>query len=523
MPEISKLRSRFLWFAVLACCTICLAVFSQCGGRSNNTITDEITEGKNLSVKHCKSCHMYPQAGLIDKMHWEKNVLPNMAARLGLTYWGSGYFAGKQSAVSITDWYKIVKYYTSAAPAQLNNADSIPTVKDWGIFKLRQPKTNAMGALTTMLSFDAESKSFYTADAQNNLFKWSNDLKPKLVQRLPSPATSAAFIASAEGKKQMLLTCIGTLAPVDADTGKLVSINLQNHKQQVLEANLPRPVQVLTADLDKDGINDHILCNFGHNRGGLYWLKGLANGRFEKRTLSNTPGATSAVTGDFNHDGFTDVICLFAQGDEGIWLFQNNGKGGFIKKNLLRFQPVYGSSSFQLVDMNHDGAPDIIYTAGDNADLSPIPKPYHGVYIFMNDGRMNFSQKYFYPINGCTKAIAADFKGKGVLDVVAIAFFTLKSKPERGFVYLERLTDLKFTAHQLPIAKKGKWLTMDVNDYSNDGYADVALGSFSFDNLSSIANGAPVKKNEVPFIILQNQWGLQDGKAESAHLNTPVH
>nr|WP_197486579.1 VCBS repeat-containing protein [Mucilaginibacter sp. L294] len=434
-----------------------------------------------------------------------------MGQRLGLTHWGSGYFAGKHSAIPINDWYKIVKYYTETAPVKLASADSIETFKDWGIFNLKEPGkgNSATGAITTMISYDTAGKNLYTADAQNNLFKWSSSFKPKLVQELPSPATSAVFVA-AEDKRQMLLTCIGTLAPVDADTGKLVSINLQTGKPKILQGNLPRPVQVTAADLDKDGIKDYVLCNFGHNRGGLYWLKALPNGGFENRTISNTPGATSAVTGDFNHDGLTDVICLFAQGDEGIWLFLNNGKGGFNKKILLRFPPVYGSSNFQLVDINHDGAPDIIYTAGDNADLSPIPKPYHGVYVFLNDGRMSFIRKYFYPMNGCTKAIAADFKGNGVLDIVAIAFFTPKEKPERGFVYLEQSAGLKFKAHQLPIANKGKWLTMDVNDYNNDGYPDVALGNFSFDNLTSVSTNSI--QNELPLIILENQSRLNKNK-----------
>ena len=500
---VSVILFTFTLIGILVC--------SQCRENLENKVSAALYNGKSLSAKYCKSCHMYPQADLIDKIHWEQNVLPDMGRRLGLTHWGSGYFAGKHSAIAINDWYKIVKYYTESAPVRLKTADNIKRFKDWGIFKLKEPGNGnaATGAITTMLYYDNKDKNLYSADARNNLFKWSSSFKPELVQKLPSPATSAVFVTS-EDKRQMLLTCIGTLAPVDADTGKLIKIDLQTGKTELLQGNLPRPVQVVAAALDQDGIKDYLLCNFGHNRGGLYWLKGLPNGRFEKRTISNTPGATSAVTGDYNHDGFTDIICLFAQGDEGIWLFQNNGRGNFKKINLLRFPPMYGSSNFQLIDMNRDGAPDIIYTAGDNADLSPIDKPYHGVYVFLNDGHMNFARKYFYPMNGCTKAIAADFKGNGVPDIVAIAFFTPKGKPERGFVYLEQSAGLKFEPHQMPITNIGKWLTMDVNDYNNDGYPDVALGNFSFENL--IFKSGMDKQKKLPFIVLQNQSGRTKSK-----------
>jgi tetratricopeptide (TPR) repeat protein len=48
-------------------------------------------------------------------------------------------------------------------------------------------------------------------------------------------------------------------------------------------------------------------------------------------------------------------------------------------------------------DFNNDGYKDILYTCGDNADYSSnVLKSYHGVYIFLNDGHNNFSQKYFF-------------------------------------------------------------------------------------------------------------------------------
>ena len=510
MPGCPRFKWTILFIVLAACGVIILLGLSQC--MQQNKTTDELMHGKELSKRYCQNCHQYPEANLIDKKHWEQDVLPAMGTKLGLTYWGSGYFAGKKSGIAIADWFRIVNYYTKTAPAKLlNQGNNQLPLKDWGIFKLKTPQQGTTdGATTTMLSFDTVSKQLYSADAQNNVYVWADNLLPKLISKLPSPATDAVFLKSKDGKHEMLITCIGTLAPVDIDTGKLVQVYLAaKNKKRVMITNLPRPVQTVTADIDNDRINEYIVCGFGHNNGGLYLLKQMPDGNLKRETISPMPGASHVVTGDFNHDGYTDLICLFAQSDEGIWLFTNNRKGGFIRRNLLRFPPVYGSSSFQLADMDRDGALDIVYTAGDNADLSPIPKPYHGVYVFINDGRMHFTQKYFYHMNGCTKAIAADFRKSGQLDIVAIAFFAEKTRSERGFVYLEQVGKLKFTPHQLPIQDYGKWLTMDVNDYNKDGFLDVALGSCSFNNLdrNNKENAVDKIRYTLPLIVLQNQLG----------------
>jgi hypothetical protein len=157
------------------------------------------------------------------------------------------------------------------------------------------------------------------------------------------------------------------------------------------------------------------------------------------------PGAIKAYVNDYNHDGLPDIIALFAQGDESVFLFTNKGDATFDAKQVLRFPPSYGSSYFELDDFNKDGYPDIVYTCGDNADYSPVLKPYHGVYIFLNDGKNNFTQSFFYPLNGCYKAIAKDFDNDGDLDLATISFFAdYKNHPEEGFVYLKNNGNLNF-------------------------------------------------------------------------------
>lgn len=184
---------------------------------------------------------------------------------------------------------------------------------------------------------------------------------------------------------------------------------------------------------------------------------------------------------DMNGDGLQDVMALMAQGDEGVFYYENQGNGSFGEKRLLSFLPLNGSQYMELADFNDDGLDDILYVCGDNADKTPILKPYHGVYIFLNQGGLDFQQSFFYPLNGAYKAIPRDYDLDGDLDIAAISFFPdYYSSPEESFVYLENVGDMKFDDFSFPEATNGRWIVMDAEDMDADGDVDLALGSFVY-------------------------------------------
>ena len=470
-------------------------------------------DGKSLSEKYCKSCHQYVGADMLDQETWVKHVLPAMAPRLGINVYAEDLYVNdpfSKSAIPYEDWLKIVKYYKNAAPKALKPARSpVAPVKDWGVFTLLKPvHDKVVAATTTMVAFDTIGHHIFTSDRLNSsIFKWSDGLKLQSSHKYSSPAVDVQFSKDAQGKEQGAFTFIGSMDAIDILNGYLMDIGISElsvKNEKTIAQNLPRPVQSLSADFNKDGLEDRIICGFGHNAGGLFWYKQLPDKQFEKHVISTIPGAEHAITGDFNHDGWPDVICLFAQADEGIWLFLNDHKGGFTTTNLLKFPPVYGSSSFQLVDFNHDGKPDILYTSGDNSDYSKILKPFHGVYIYLNQGNYKYKQAYFYPVNGATKAIAADFNGDGKLDIALIAFFPdLKNNATEGFTYFEQDRPLHFVPHHLPLASEGRWICMDVADYNADGKPDIILGNYAlgFINEDGLK---PTWNTHIPFIILKN-------------------
>ncbi|GAB3913371.1 VCBS repeat-containing protein [Larkinella knui] len=479
----------------------------QSGSSTSDAPEDPVlAEGKRLAQQYCSTCHLPVDPDALDKETWTRQVLPAMALRLGLEVWqGNHYYQPANAQISQADWIKLVNYYEKLAPEKPKTARvPEPPVEDWAIFTLKKPKTvSPETATTTLVAIDAANGSIYSGNSTDNgLYRWDKNLNATLVSTLPSPAVHLNFAAPS----QAVVTCIGDMKAIDVPKGAVLTLSLDGQKPpEPLAANLVRPVQTTAGDFNHDGLTDWIVCGFGHLTGGLYLLKQGPDHQFERISIRDVPGATQALTGDFNHDGWLDAMVLFAHADEGIWLFLNDRKGGFTEKNLLRFPPVYGSTHFQLADFNRDGQLDILYTSGDNGDYSKILKPFHGVYLFLNQGNFRYQQAWFYPINGCTKAVAADFDGDGDLDLTTIAFFAdLKNKPAETFLYFEQDKPLHFRPHAVPVSAYGRWICLDVADCDRDGDPDVVLGNYSqgFINQPDLK---PAWNPHLPLIVLENK------------------
>ena len=257
-------------------------------------------------------------------------------------------------------------------------------------------------------------------------------------------------------------------------------------------------------DLNNDGIEDIVACEYGNLLGKLVWYENMGRGTYFAHILKSQPGAIKAIIKDFNNDGFKDIVVLMAQGDEGVFFFKNNGDGTFKEKRLLTFLPLNGSQYIELADFNNDGFDDLIYVCGDNADKTPILKKYHGIYIYLNDGKFNFTQSYFYQLNGAYKAMPRDYDLDGDLDIAAISFFPdYANYPEESFVYLENKGDLEFEDYSFPEATKGRWIVMDAEDMDADGDIDIVLGSFVYFQAKGDTTGLGEKwMNSGPSVVV---------------------
>jgi hypothetical protein len=479
---------------------------------------ESIEKGRELAKTFCQSCHMLPDPSWIDSKTWEKGILPNMGPLLGIFYFQNKTYPSNRFDMNVRDvypanplmseeqWQNIIDYYTAMSPDTLNKKQ----LRDHPIKKT----CDLFTPVNSIIQFDLPSVTFVKIDSTSSRRRLiiSDALTKKtycLNEQLhitDSLDTGGSLIDIEIHKTHWIVCNIGVLNPNNGSFGKVERINISDQtlqKDSLLFSNLARPVQIVTADMNNDGRPDKVVCEFGFLKGRLSLMLNEGNGAYKKIVLRDYPGAVNVYVDDYNQDGLKDLWVLFAQGEEGIFLFTNKGENNFEQKEVLRFPPIYGSSYFELVDFNKDGKKDILYTCGDNADYSTVLKSFHGVYIFLNNGNNQFEKKYFFPINGCYKAIAKDFDNDGDLDIATISYFAdYKKQPEEGFVYLENKGDYDFWPSSLPETQVGRWLTMDAGDYNADGKIDLLLGNFT------VAPGFITPKvdwkKSPPFLLLKN-------------------
>ena len=446
-----------------------------------------------LARTYCTGCHLYPEPQQLDKATWE-TILPRMGhffgiyetdtTRSGLLEGGRageiverGNVFPKGPTIDTLIFNKIKAYYLDEAPEQLPDSPAKEIKEGLNYFKLHKPASKTKNPMHLMVKIIGPDQ-WYISDVGRSSFSiMDNQFK---VQKTASSPEGTVWVH--QGNEHTFALVIGTFNPTDMDLGFVMRLpSTRGQPTRIIAKNLQRPVHMDMGDLDGDGLEDMVISEYGKNTGSLAWWKQDPSGNFQKFMLRNKPGATKAYIRDLNNNGKQDIIALFGQGDEGIFIYHNQGNGKFAEEPLIRFPPTYGSSYFELFDFNGDGKEDIIYTAGDNADYDPIAKPYHGIRIFLNDGTNHFKESFFYPLNGAYKAIASDFDKDGDIDIVAISFFPdYERSPEESFVYLENKGEMNFEAQTFPGSSDGRWMAMDVGDMDGDGDLDILLGSMIF-------------------------------------------
>ena len=443
---------------------------------------------ERMARQYCSVCHAFPDPSLLDKETWKKNVLPEMAFRMGLKTLDQIFAHQDETTlkagiipatpmVTEEQWNAIRNYFETHAP------DSLPATEILADTTLNQFDVSivktSIQPLICLLQVDTLTDDIYVGTRLNALYKFDPEFVHQDSMPVPSPPSHLQF----EKNGHATLSVMGIMDPNDSWKGQLLDLNFSGHTAASIIDSLQRPVFAERIDLNNDGLEDYIVCSFGNYTGALLVYENLGRDQYARHILYNLPGARRVVIRDVNRDGLQDILVLMTQGDEQISLLTNAGNFNFRVTTLLRFPPVYGSSYFDVADFNHDGHFDFLCTNGDNADFSMVLKPYHGVRIFLNNGKNEFKESTFLPMHGASQAFAADFDGDGDVDIAAISFFPdFKKHPEQGFIYFENAGNT-FIPHTTRITSRGRWLVMDTADIDHDGDTDVLLGALDFDTM----------------------------------------
>ena len=177
----------------------------------------------------------------------------------------------------------------------------------------------------------------------------------------------------------------------------------------------PQIAHVAIADLDRDGVNDVIVCDA--LRGIVSWIRQAPRGTFTEQTIAGVAAPAHAEVIDFDKDGDLDLL-VAALG----FLFPNNNRVGSVivleNDGNQKFRSHYIADRVARVadaraaDFDGDGDLDVA-VAGfgyDDGETSWLE----------NMGQWKFEQHVLQRLSGAINALPVDLNADGRLDIVAL-------------------------------------------------------------------------------------------------------
>ncbi len=263
-------------------------------------------------------------------------------------------------------------------------------------------------------------------------------------------------------------------------------------------------------DVNGDGYSDVIVGapyfdNGQTEEGAAFVYHGSATGinttaaaMVESNFLNAYMGFCVSSAGDVNGDGYSDVI-VGAPNSVGpayggmFFVYHGSATGINIiaATNLNTGQGWMGYSVASAGDLNGDGYSDVIVGAPTYSSLQPYAGAafvYYGsaAGIINSATRLSYNQDVAYL--GCSVATAGDVNGDGYSDVIVGAYGYNNGQSYEGaaFIYHGSATGINTTVAAIVESNQGNaWMGNSVasaGDVNGDGYSDVIVGAFLYDN-----------------------------------------
>ncbi len=323
---------------------------------------------------------------------------------------------------------------------------------------------------------------------------WQNDMK----QTLRSPKADTELVLEQRSATQQYILTPPATHRYFADISTQSGINYTHIENEFVDYNRDATLKQMfsrqgpalaVGDVNGDGLDDVYLGAAFNSTGQLFLQQ--AQGRFQlskQSIFSTNPHADEVSATFFDADGDKDLDLYIATGGNEFplhsplladYLYINNGKGNF---SLSSLPPLFENTScVTAADFDKDGDEDLFVGSRlISAQYGKSPKSY----ILRNDGKGNFSAEDLGEIGMITDAAWADVDKDGWQELVLAGDWMPVTilKNNKG----------KISSTPMPIPDSaGWWNTIKVADIDNDGDTDLIVGNLGLNSKLRASKSQP--------------------------------
>lgn len=419
---------------------------------------------ETLAKQYCSNCHLYTGPELLDKTSWLK-VLPTMKGLI------------EKSGVPLPkkDWNRVYSYIYNSAPLFLSTVDFDTSAIFSSKFEIRQQEMSSDTDPNIILAQCASDSKYFIGNDLGQLILASADQTNIIATDLGLPVDLEVIDTEVYD-----ILSMGTIGPDHRSQGVLYRV--EEGVKSVLIDSLHRPIDFTKGDVDGDGVDEYIISSFGtitdDQETGDLSLFNYEDDRWVRYVVSRQTGASKSQIIDLNKDGQLDIVALFAQGNEKVSVFYNEGDFNFREEVLINNHPIYGTLDFRLANIDDDDDPELIVVNGDNADYSVVFKPYHGLRIYDSDGTQEYDLAKFYQINGASDLFLDDYDNDGDLDIGVFALYpNITTRPWETLQIFDNNQNLDFKRSASNAVSGNHWVRCAICKDKNSGKSSVLLGA----------------------------------------------
>lgn len=470
-----------------------IAFFSGCAlsapdSQTEPQTTTVVQPASESEVKaFCGGCHQVPEPRSFAAADWREEV-------------AFGYRLHQDS--TRTDLRpppkeRVIAYYERLAPRALTFDDLAQVSIGHRLSPLQFTAHDILADVTkppAVARLEMFGEDYLIADMHGGIvWRWRLGTVEAVRQwEAPHPASLVQVALRPNDQPGIIVGDLGSFLPEDRYRGALWwAASAEGSELQPLISKLARVSHVAAGDLDADGRPELVISEFGWRRTGQLSIAWNEEKHAEwppltMRVLDPRHGCLKTVLTDFDNDGQIDVLAAFAQEHETVDRFRFLGDRQFEHDTLYRApDPAWGTSDFEVVDLDQDGRQDLIVCHGDSFDGGDL-RPYHGIRWLrqVEAGQIETSVLALMP--GVHRVIPADLDADGDLDLAAVALLpkSILSSSTRprlaSVVWLEQISAGQFVPHVLEW-DQCQHATCVVTDEDHDGDLDLVVGHFHWE------------------------------------------